>query len=70
MKCNDVDIYRYSCLIEEEGDSFLLTGGIGGIKRTSRYSSQSWLQDLGDLNTGRTDHACGWFTDTDDKRVR
>ena len=70
MKCNTVHIYSYACLIDEDGDSFLLTGGWWFEKRTSRYSSERWLQDLDDLNTGRQDHACGWFTDTDGRRVR
>ena len=68
--CNDVNIYSWSCLIDEEGDSFLLTGGVLTLTRTSRYSSDRWLEDLDDLNTGRSGHACGWFTDTDGRRVR
>ena len=70
VKCNNVNIYSWSCLIDE-GDTFLLTGGSVGTKtRTSRYSRDGWLQDLDDLNTGRYDHACGWYTDTDGRRVR
>ena len=75
MKCNNVNIYSWSCLIDE-GDTFLLTGGTLSSTRTSRYSrsrscSRSrWLQNLDDLNTGRYDHACGWYTDTDGRRVR
>ena len=70
MKCIYVNIYSEACLIDE-GDTFLLTGGSVGTKtRTSRYSRDGWLQDLDDLNTGRYDHACGWYTDTEGKRVR
>ena len=69
MKCNDVNIYSLACLIDE-GDSFLLTGGWYTAKQTSRYSSDSWLQDLDDLNTGRFGHACGWYIDSIGKRVR
>jgi len=61
-----------ACLIDE-GDSFLLTGGSDSqgndTSRISRYSSDSWLQDLDDLNTGRSGHACGWYTDTEGKRT-
>ena len=64
MKCNYVNIYSDACLIDE-GDSFLLTGGSYTPTRTSRYSSDGWLQDLDDLNTGRRDHACGWYTVTE-----
>ena len=69
MKCIYVNIYSEACLIDE-GDTFLLTGGLSTETRTSRYSSDSWLQDLDDLNTGRWRHACGWYTDTQGKRVR
>ena len=69
----NIYIYSSACLIDEEGDSFLLTGG-GGLfissARTSRYSSDSWLEDLDDLNFAREEHACGWYTDTQGKRVR
>ena len=69
MSCNDVNIYSGTCLIDE-GDSFLLTGGLyNRYNRTSRYSSDSWLQDLDDLNTGRYCHACGWYTNMEGKRV-
>jgi len=66
---------RYACLIDE-GDSFLLTGGFHTYDnvqlpttRTSRYSSDSWLEDLDDLNTGRWNHACGWYTNMEGKRT-
>ena len=71
--CNDVNIYSWSCLIDEEGDSFLLTGGevlFSVSARTSRYSSDSWLEDLDDLNIARQEHACGWYTDSNGRRVR
>ena len=68
-----VNIYSGACLIDE-GDSFLLTGaGAPGpveYKKAPRYSSDSWLQDLDDLNTGRFGHACGWYIDSSGKRVR
>jgi len=37
--------------------------------RTSRYSIDSWLEDLDDLNIARQEHACGWYTDTEGKRI-
>jgi len=59
-----------ACLIDE-GDTFLVTGGpdLTNLKRVSRYSQSSWVEDLGDLNSGRYYHACGWFTDTGGRRV-
>ena len=64
-------IYSDACLIDEEGDSFLLIGGgMFASARTSRYSIDSWLEDLDDLNIAQQEHACGWYTDTEGKRVR
>ena len=71
-KCNHVNtyiLYSEACLIDE-GDSFLLTGGWPSSVRTSRYSRDSWLKDLDNLNTARFGHACGWYSDSVGKRVR
>ena len=67
----DICINSDACLIDE-GDTFLVTGGpdLTNLKRVSRYSQSSWVEDLGDLNSGRYNHACGWFTDTGGRRVR
>ena len=40
------------------------------IGTVSRYSQWTWLESLDNLNTARQNHACGWFTNSDNKRVR
>jgi len=68
-----------ACLIDE-GDTFLLTGGYdrdtfhltGGydtLTAVSRYTATSHVKDLSNLNTGRDSHACGWYVDSDGKRM-
>ena len=53
-----------NCLIDE-GQSFLLTGGyysLETLETVSRYNINGWLEDLGDLNTGRRLHGCTRYT--------
>ena len=66
----DINIYSWACLIDE-GDTFLLTGGVYMYTPTtvSRYTATSHVKDLNNLNTGRGQHACGWYVDSDGKRV-
>ena len=75
----DINIYSGACLIDE-GDTFLLTGGYdrdtfhltGGydtLTTVSRYTATSHVKDLNNLNTGRSSHTCGWYVDSDGKRV-
>ena len=66
---NQVNVTRESCLIEEEADTFLLTGGAWSKTKVSRYNKDSHVEDIGDLNTGRWRHACGWFLDSAGNRV-
>merc|ERR1712126_300791 len=53
----------FACVIDE-GDTFLMTGGKYSLNTVSRYTVDGWLENLGDLNIGRTSHACGQYTDT------
>ena len=68
-------IYSLGCVISE-GETFLLTGGAipdsfgESIGTVARYSQWTWLDSLDDLNTARQSHACGFFTTSDNKRVR
>ena len=64
----DINIYSWACLIDE-GDTFLLTGGLYTKTTVSRYNVTSHVKDLNILNSGRYQHACGWYVDSDGKRV-
>ena len=50
-----------SCLIDE-GNTFLITGGYPYIATVSRYNSDGWIEDIGSLNTGRSEHGCTRYT--------
>merc|ERR1712107_363108 len=58
----------YSCLIDE-GESFLLTGGVGSVSTVSRYNINGWVEDLDDLITGRTHHGCLQYSNTLGDRI-
>ena len=65
-----------SCLIDE-GETFLLTGGVYNSigrpmgKTVSRYNINGWMEDLDDLNTERASmHGCTRFTNNDGEKVR
>ena len=53
-----------ACLINE-GDSFVLTGGMESSftysGRAARYDKDGWVEDLDNLNVERAMHACGQF---------
>ena len=63
----DVIFFSWSCLIDE-GNTFLLTGGakgrgeLIGVTTVSRYNINGWVEDLGNLITGRWSHGCSQFT--------
>ena len=61
-------------MIDEEGESFLLTGGWDSKEwawsRVSRYDIRGWQEDLDDLNTGRYSHGCTSYTNNDGNKVR
>ena len=69
----NLDICSYSCLIDE-GKTFLLTGGEDFVtetsSRVSRYDINGWLEDLDDLNTGRSQHGCARYTNNNGDKVR
>ena len=46
-----------------------MTGGLNMPRKASIYTQYEWLNDLADLNIGRSHHACGWFTNSVGERV-
>ena len=75
-----VGIYRGACAIQLE-DSVVVTGGYApkntpkseaphkAFRRVQRYNLAGSLGRLLDLGSGRYDHACGHFVNTDNKMV-
>ena len=64
-----INVYSSSCPIDE-GQTFLLTGGIYSREIVSRYNINGWLEDLDNLNTGRYSHGCTQYTNNDGVKVR
>ena len=67
-------IIRDACSIQME-DTVVLTGGYRFKSKVTRtqvtvYNSAGWMEDWPELNTGRRDHACGHFVNTDNRVVR
>ena len=62
-----------SCLIDE-GETFLLTGGVVGnwvrVSTVSRYNISGWIEDLGNLNRRRYHHGCTRYTNNEGIKVR
>ena len=65
----DVIFFSQSCLIDE-GETFVLTGGVGSESTVSRYNINGWVEDLDDLITGRRYHGCTQYSNTLGDRVR
>ena len=69
IECGDHNqCYSESCLIDE-GETFLLTGGLYSKETVSRYNINGWLEDLDNLNTGRRLHGCTMYTNNDGVKV-
>ena len=51
-------------------DTVVLTGGRWTRNEVSVYNSDGWVEDWAPLRTGRLDHACGHFVNTDNQVVR
>ena len=50
-------------------NSVIITGGYYSYTRVASYSHDGYLEDLPGLITGRSDHACGHFIDTQNNVV-
>ena len=63
--------FSHACTIQLE-DQVISTGGGNGIQIISRvyvYNIDGWVRNMPDLNTARSYHACGHYTNSDDKIV-
>ena len=58
---------RFACSIELP-EMFIVTGG-SSKTIVSRYTSSGWMEDLPELNEGRSSHGCGYFYNDDMQRV-
>ena len=50
-------------------DRVIVTGTDWTLDRVAAYTGQGWAEDLPSLNTGRVDHACGHYVNTDNQMV-
>ena len=62
------DCFRYACSIELK-EMVILTGGTKENKVTV-YNNKGFVEDWPELKTGRFNHGCGHFINTDNKVVR
>ena len=61
--------FRRACAIEL-ADQVVITGGnFPSASQATVYGDGGWVADLPTLNTGRYDHACGHFVNTDNQEV-
>ena len=59
---------RWACTIELP-EVVIVTGGSERPSLVTVYTAQGWLEDWPSLNTGREDHACGHYVNTDNREV-
>ena len=59
---------REACSIELP-EMFILTGGYYTKTKVSRYTTSGWMDDLPELNEGRSLHGCGYYFNDDMERV-
>ena len=60
---------RHACSIQME-DTVIITGGDFKKNQVTVYNTEGWVADWPELNTGRWDHGCGHFVNTDNQVVR
>ena len=62
LGCYNIVYYSGACAIPDPStDTVVVTGGLDTENTVVRYGQQGWLEDLPDLVTGRTGHACSSF---------
>ena len=61
--------YRYACSIELK-EMVILTGGKNSKTKVTVYNNKGFVADWPELKTGRYEHGCGHFVNTDNKVVR
>merc|ERR1712107_139187 len=59
---------RLACGIPN-GDNYIMTGGVGTPTTVSRYSQTGWIEDLPSLNTGRYNHGCSTYLDSNNQQI-
>ena len=65
---NTSSCFSEACSIEFP-EMFILTGGVYTEKTVSQYATSGWMEDLPELNEGRSGHGCGYFYEDDMQRV-
>ena len=50
-------------------ETVILTGGYGIKTKVTVYNTEGFLADWPSLNTGRDEHGCSFFVNTDNKVV-
>ena len=63
------DCFRSACSIELK-DIVILTGGLYTQSKVTVYNNEGFVADWPELKTGRSNHGCGHFVNTDNKVVR
>ena len=51
-------------------ETVIITGGDFKKNQVTVYNTEGWVADWPELNTGRSDHGCGHFVNTDNQVVR
>ena len=51
-------------------ETVTVTGGFYTMTQVTVYNTEGFLTDLPSLNTGRHQHGCGYFVNTDNQVVR
>ena len=67
--------HRHACGIPDDDDNYyIITGGdnsvsVSMLTKVSKYSGHGWIEDLPNLQAGRTSHGCGTYVDSNNNRV-
>ena len=71
LKVLHVDCFRHACSIDvKETEKVILTGGRYTKTKVTVYNTEGFVEDWPELKTGRFNHGCGHFINTDNKVVR
>ena len=62
-------VSREACTIDM-GEYVVVTGGAATPRQVAAYRATGWDADLPSLATGRRDHACGHYVNSDNHGVR
>ena len=66
---NKCDYFRAACSIQFN-EKVIVPGGQFTETTVSVYNIGGWVEDLPDLNTGREQHGCGHYVDSENNMVR